>query len=143
MTTICRLVPHPVLDAHAVAFFTHQLATITLTEAQALTLCDVFEGHRAYADDSWLLEPGRRMAEEVRARAAEDTHHGERWGANFTTLAELCESWHPAQAFAVLNAIDRYWITEVDDALFAVGLVRGPAADTASIPVQAQAPCTA
>ncbi|WP_433678681.1 hypothetical protein [Nocardia sp. CA-119907] len=137
-----RPVRHPVLDAHAVAFFARQLATITLTEAQALTLCDVFEGPVAYADDSWLPEPGRRMAEEVQARAAQDPHHGERWGVHFASLAELCESWHPAQAFAVLNAIDRYWISDHDDALCAVGLVRRPAADMESIPALPQAPGT-
>ncbi|MEV4129344.1 hypothetical protein [Nocardia sp. NPDC049707] len=120
-------VPHPAIDAHADGFFSCQLATIVLTEMQALTLCDIFEGSVAYANESWLLEPGRRMAEEVRARAQEDPHHGERWGVHFAALAELCESWHPAQAFAVLNAIDRYWISDVDDALSAVGLVRGPA----------------
>ncbi|MFX0576942.1 hypothetical protein [Nocardia nepalensis] len=143
MTTIYRPVPHPVLDAHAVAFFDRQLSTVTLTEMQALTLCDVFESPVAYAEDSWLLEPGRRMAEEVRARAAEDPHHGERWGVAFASLATLCESLHPAQAFAVLDAIDRYWISDRDDALCAVGLVRGPTVDIASVPALPQARCTA
>ncbi|WP_433521243.1 hypothetical protein ACQPZ2_28300 [Nocardia pseudovaccinii] len=141
MTAIFRPVPHPVLDAHAVAFFARQLATITLTETQALALCDIFEGHLAYADASWLLE--RPMADQIRARAEEDPHHGERWGVDFAALAELCESWHPAQAFAVLNAIERYWISAEDDAVCTVGLVRGPAADVAPIPALPQAPGTA
>ncbi|MCC3328276.1 hypothetical protein [Nocardia abscessus] len=117
MTTIEPPAPRPVIETHATAFFDHQLATVTLTEPQARTLCDIFEPPAASVVQSWLRDPGQRMADEIRAWAAEDRHHAERWGADFAELARLCESWHPAQAFAVLDAVHRYSVTGADQDL--------------------------
>ncbi|MBF6171071.1 hypothetical protein [Nocardia blacklockiae] len=128
MTSITapRPIPRPVIEPDDVAaFFRRQLTTVTVTETQALTLADVVEAIPAYADDRWRLDPGPRLAEEVRALAREDPHHhAERWGENWDALADICEKWHPALAFAVLWALDKYWVSDSNDILREVGLLR-------------------
>lgn len=106
--------PQSVIAAYARAFFALQQSTVTLTDTHRLTLADIFEPPdlpENYMNRDWLLDPGKQMAAEVRAWAARDPHHAERWGADAVELADICESWQPAQAFGVLAAIDRHWTT--------------------------------
>jgi len=100
------------VGAYSHALFARQQATVTLTEIQQLTLTDIFEPPDlpdGYMTGDWLLDPGKLIAAQVRALAARDPHHTQRWVAECADLATNCESWHPAQAFAVLAAIARYW----------------------------------
>ncbi|WP_433635560.1 flavin-containing monooxygenase [Nocardia sp. CA-120079] len=99
-------VPNTLVDNYCTEFLAFQLATVELDRRQAWTLCDIIPAG-SQVDEQWLQAPGPRMAAEIRA-AATDPHGGERWGVDLLALADLCESWHPAQGFAVLNAITRY-----------------------------------
>ncbi|MDN2495966.1 hypothetical protein FHY52_04535 [Nocardia nova] len=112
---LSRTVGHPFLDA--------QLATVNLTMRQALTLCDVISVPLADLDHQWLHTPGTAMATVLRT-AAREPHHNERWGVTFTDLADTCETWSPAQAFAVLDAITRSRALQAGwtDAIHMVGL---------------------
>ncbi|MFE9324058.1 hypothetical protein ACIHDR_41515 [Nocardia sp. NPDC052278] len=88
-----------------------------------LTLCDVIDTPVARFDHRWWPHPGAAMATRIRAGAMV-AHHNERWRADWTALAGMCESWRPEEAFAVLDAITRHRVTDCDSvsALQAVGL---------------------
>ncbi|MEV5835560.1 hypothetical protein [Nocardia sp. NPDC052112] len=88
-----------------------------------LTLCDVIDTPVSRFDHRWWPHPGQTMATMVRTGAMV-AHHNERWRADWNVLAGVCESWHPAQGFAVLAAITRCRGVHSDSiaALQAVGL---------------------
>ncbi|WP_433621004.1 hypothetical protein [Nocardia sp. CA-120079] len=89
-----------------------------------LTLCDVIDTPVARFDHRWWPHPGQTMETMVRTGAIV-AHHNERWRADWNTLAGVCESWRPEEAFAVLGAITRHRVVARDrvTALQAVGLL--------------------
>ncbi|MFX0581021.1 hypothetical protein [Nocardia nepalensis] len=111
-------------------FFAQQLAAVCRAwnpeqaEVLTLTLCDVIDTPIARFDHRWWPHPGQTMATMVRTGAMV-AHHNERWRADWSELAGVCESWRPEEAFAVLSAITRHRVVARDGvtALQAVGLL--------------------
>ena len=81
------------------------IATITLTESQVWTLCDILPA----ADDMdqrWWNNAPAQLAEVINDRAREP-HHRERWGVDHAALAKLCGNLTPPQGLALTDAVIR------------------------------------
>ncbi|MEU6562600.1 hypothetical protein [Nocardia nova] len=93
---------------HYVEFFDQQLAVArtNLRLEQALTLADLISTPTDGFDSRWWPHPGAIMADLLRTGTAV-AHHNERWNVDWSDLATVCQTWTPAQAFAVLGALTR------------------------------------
>ena len=91
-------------------FLAAALNTITLTEGEALLLCDALNGtYVGEGHDCAILIA--HLHHEIADTAPDGL--GQKWGVDLPTLVAKIEGWTPQQRLAVVDAVERWWATEI------------------------------
>ncbi len=99
-----------------------ELATVSLSRGQALAICDILNG--ATIDHLFVSAPVVCLAAELEDAVDDDL--GDKWDIDLPALIAMVKTWRPAQALAVIDAVERWWAAESRDheaALARVGLI--------------------
>ena len=101
------------------ALLRHELATVQLSEREALLIADATNGTIFTPDTARLL--WAQVADAIRLNKLD-----EKWLVNGDALVEKLQGFCPGQALAVVDALERAWLrgTDMADALREVKLVK-------------------
>lgn len=107
-----------------------ELRRVTLTPAEAALLVDLLRSTHI-DDETWPAQAATLLAAELADSAPDGT--AARHGVDLDALIAKIRAWGPAQALAVIDAVERFWSDHSEDKedegdltarLVAVGLIR-------------------